>query len=126
MILDMLRIKLFLQTLIHILQTDSQRRILDPQHLLRLFPAKHVGLGVDLLSSARSSPRHFFERFTGKGVDDVDDVLAVERAVGGDEALAGSGGGDEGFVVRERDVSDLREARRATANEKSQESEKAS
>jgi hypothetical protein len=107
MILDMLRIKLFLQALVHVLQTNPQRRILDTQHLLCLFPTKHVRLGVDLLSGARGTTRDSVERFTGKGVDDVDDVLAVERAVGGDEALVGGGGGDEGFVVREGDVSDL-------------------
>jgi hypothetical protein len=107
MILDMLLVKLFLQTLVHILQADPQIRVINSHHLVRLLPAKDVGLGVDLLSCAWRSLGNDVKCRTGERVDDVDNILAVEGSVRDDESLAASRGNREGFVVREGDVSDL-------------------
>lgn len=74
-------VKLFLQRLVHILQAHPQRRIVKPQHLVRLFPAENIRLGVDLLARARLSTGDLLERRTGEVVNDVDNVLAVEGAV---------------------------------------------
>jgi hypothetical protein len=59
-------VKLFLQTLVHVLDADLQRHVLDAQFLFRLGPAVDVGLGPNLGA------------LTGLADGDVGDLVARE------------------------------------------------
>jgi hypothetical protein len=65
-------VKLFLQALVHVLDADLERGILDAQFLFSLGAAVHVGLGSNLFTLARLADRDVGDLVAGEAVDDVD------------------------------------------------------
>jgi hypothetical protein len=72
LILDPALIELFLQALVHVLDRDLQRLVLDPKDLLGLGTGMNVGLGRDLGSLTGSTNGDVGNLVARERVDDID------------------------------------------------------